>query len=150
MNQLEDLIILNDNPKTPPPTYLDTNNLNRTNNNSNPNTSFSISSIQNVPPLFQNTSPPQNQHQIFQHQSGIPAVDLNNLPLSMKRNFHIQNNYPTGFIIFHSISLLFIAFLMMAAEIFILTNSSKKDINNQIGGKCLKMNFNNLFFIYII
>lgn len=149
MNQTENLIMLTESTSssTPPPSYPNADDSNRTNQIYYPNSVFSISSNQNAQTLFQNTRTPQNHQQMISNQSGIPAIDLNHLPLSMRRNFNIQNNYPTGFIIFHSLSLLFIAFLMIAAEMVILIDSSNKDINNQIGGEIFK---NQFFFIKTI
>ncbi|RNA19801.1 hypothetical protein BpHYR1_034066 [Brachionus plicatilis] len=136
MNQSQDLITLDDNlsSTTPPPNYPNAFSSNR----QNPNQAvYSTGLNQNIPPVFQNTNLPQAQSQYqqpIQYQSGIPVVDIDKLPLSMKRNFHIQNNYPTGFVVFHSLSLLLFALLMIATEIIILNISSNKDLNNQIGG----------------
>lgn len=139
MNQNQDLITLDDHLSfsTPPPNYpnaLNSSSLNRSSNIP----AYSPSLNQRIPPVFQNSSfpqaPPQSHQPPIPNQSGIPVIDIDKLPLSMKRNYHIQNNYPTGFIVFHSLSLLFISFLMIAAEIVILSDNSNKDLNNQIGG----------------
>ncbi|CAF0803945.1 unnamed protein product [Brachionus calyciflorus] len=138
MSRTEDLINLSDHTTTPPPTYP---NLLVQNQNRQQITQMPISHHQNNH-LYPNY-PSQLQPQIYaspihpnapQYPPVSPFIDISKLPLSMQRNYYIQNNYPTGYIIFHSISLLILALSMIAAEISFFYYSNQREAVNQLGG----------------
>lgn len=122
MSRPEDLINLNENSSTPPPVYNGFNvNQSRVNLNQTPISHHQNGHMYPNFPTQQPQAPVQPQYIPIQpNQIVMPLIDINKLPLSMQRNYYIQNNYPTSYVIFHCVCLLMLGLTMIAAEIFVL------------------------------
>lgn len=87
---------------------------------------------QNGQILYPNGVDYSNSNPAVYGRNYVAQPNFYQLPLSLQRQYRIQNNYPTAFIIFHSIFLMILCLAKIGIEVFIMYSTNKPI--DQIGG----------------